>query len=65
VAAGQTGMGKVHAVYHLHRSFWFLWRWRVERDGREIKSGIAWSRAVARWEARSVLRRMGKAKRLN
>jgi hypothetical protein len=43
-------------AYHLDRTFLFLWRWTVERDGRDVKSGVAFSRMAARFAARSVLR---------
>jgi hypothetical protein len=47
----------VRASYHLRRTFLFVWRWQVERDGRPFRSGVAFSKVAARWAARNVIRR--------
>ena len=46
----------VRASYHLRRTFLFVWRWQVERDGRPLRSGVAFSKVAARWAARNVIR---------
>jgi hypothetical protein len=43
----------VRASYHLRRTFLFVWRWQVERDGRPLRSGVAFSKVAARWAART------------
>jgi hypothetical protein len=43
-------------AYTLRRVFWFVWRWRVERGQKQVRTGIAFSKAAARWEARSAIR---------
>jgi hypothetical protein len=46
----------VRASYSLHQTFFILWRWTVEVDGKPLKSGIALSKAAGRWSARKVVR---------
>jgi hypothetical protein len=43
-------------IYQVRRLAPFIWRWRVERDGVKLRTGFAFSKAQARWAARSVLR---------
>ena len=50
--------GDGQAIYSVRRRFLFLWQWTVERGGKKVRSGVAFSKMAARFGARTFLRAM-------